>query len=585
MAKRLPYALIGLISTIVGMAAGHFVAALLNPAASPVLAVGSIVIDNTPASLKQWAIRNFESDGFGLGPIQFPAQNYDKVVLIGSVVIAVLVLAAIAGMLTQRSFRLGASMILGLVAIAAVLAMLRSGAEIIDLIPAIATAIVGFSALWWLDRTAHGVPLLAGPGASTPASSDTPAAKSRVILNSDSTDGVAGGASTPTTSQDAVAHDEGKANLVLDPDGDDHQDGSPGSALGSNRRGVLIGMGVLAVAATAFGTAGRAIGRYRSRIGNIVFPAAVEPIAPLPTGLEAKYPAITPFRVSNENFYRVDTRLDTPVVDIDGWTLKIDGDVENELEFTFDELLEMPLIERDITLTCVSNSVGGKYVGGTRWLGVRLTDLMEKAGVGSNSNQLLMTDFAGMTIGAPLDKALDGRDSMLVVAMNGEPLPREHGFPARMVIPGLYGFISATKWITKITATTYEAEQSYWTERDWATEAPIKISTRIDTPKALEQVSAGETVIGGVAWAQLNGGIAKVEVKIDGGGWQEAELGPDDGGNDYWRQWAYLWDAAPGMHNISARCIDGNGDVQTDVRAEPFPEGSSGIQTLIINVA
>ncbi len=558
MAKRLPYALIGLISTIVGMAAGHFVASLLNPAASPVLAVGSTVIDQTPASLKQFAIEQFESDGFGIGPIQFPAQNYDKVVLIGSVMIAVLALAALAGMVTRRSFRLGAGMILGLVAIAAVMAMLRPGAEIIDLIPALVTAAVGYAALWWLNRTAQGAPLLATPGTSVPA-------KNRIILTSDSTDGVPGGTATPITTTD-----------------DDASGDQP--ALGTNRRGLLIGMGVLAIASTALGTAGRAIGRVRSKIGDIVFPAAAEPAGPLPTGLETKYPNISPFNVPNDEFYRVDTRLDTPIVDIDTWTLKIDGDVENELEFTFDEIMQMPLIERDITLTCVSNSVGGKYVGGTRWLGVRLTDLLEQAGVGTNSDQLLMTDFDGMKIGAPLKQALDGRDAMLAIAMNGEPLPREHGFPARMVIPGLYGFISATKWITRITLTTYEKDVSYWTDRKWATDAPIKISTRIDTPRSLEKVSTGKTVIGGVAWAQQNGGISKVEVKVDGGAWQEAELGPD-GGDDYWRQWAYEWDATKGSHNISARCIDGNGNVQTDVRAEPFPEGSSGVQTLIVNVA
>jgi DMSO/TMAO reductase YedYZ molybdopterin-dependent catalytic subunit len=172
---------------------------------------------------------------------------------------------------------------------------------------------------------------------------------------------------------------------------------------------------------------------------------------------------------------------------------------------------------------------------------------------------------------------------MLAIGMNGEVLPREHGFPARIVIPGLYGFISATKWVTKLTLTTYDDKQAYWTERDWATDAPIKISSRIDTPKPLADLDQGEVIIGGVAWAQQNGGVAKVQVRIDGDAWQDAELGPS-AGNDYWRQWFYRWDAGSGSHNIAARVIDGDGNEQSTARANPFPEGSSGIQELIVNV-
>ena len=187
----------------------------------------------------------------------------------------------------------------------------------------------------------------------------------------------------------------------------------------------------------------------------------------------------------------------------------------------------MDLIERDITLTCVSNDIGGRYVGSARWLGVPLTDLLDRAGIANTkADQILSTDVDGMTISTPFDLATDGRDAMIAIGMNGEALPREHGFPARMVVPGLYGFISATKWITRITLTTYAEQDAYWTERDWATDAPIKISSRIDTPKPLSTIDAGRTVIGGVAWAQHQGGIEKVEVRIDGGGWQEARLGP-----------------------------------------------------------
>ena len=244
------------------------------------------------------------------------------------------------------------------------------------------------------------------------------------------------------------------------------------SSAGPSRRGVLVTAGVLAAAAAVMGGAGRWIGKYRARLTDIAFPKPADPAPAFPTGIEADYPGITPLRVPTDEFYRVDTRLDVPIVDIDGWSLKIDGMVDKELELTFDDLLAMPLIERDITLTCVSNSVGGPYVGGARWIGVRLTDLLELAGVQDGVDQIFSTDVDGMTIGTPYELATDGRDAMIALGMNGAALPREHGYPARMVVPGLYGFISACKWIERITLTTYAAKDSYWTKRDWATNAP-----------------------------------------------------------------------------------------------------------------
>jgi DMSO/TMAO reductase YedYZ molybdopterin-dependent catalytic subunit len=352
---------------------------------------------------------------------------------------------------------------------------------------------------------------------------------------------------------------------------------------GPSRRGVLITAAALAVTAAAMGTAGRLINGFRSRLGDIALPAAADPAPAFPTGIEKQYPGISALRTATADFYRVDTRLDVPIVDAGGWKLKIDGRVQKELELSFDDLLAMPLIERDITLTCVSNSVGGPYVGGARWLGVRLTDLLDQAGVRPGVDQIFSTDVDGMTIGTPYDLATDGRDAMIAVGMNGAALPREHGFPARMVVPGLYGFISACKWIERITLTTYADQDSYWTKRKWATDAPVKISSRIDTPKVLEEIKAGDTFVGGVAWAQENGGVAKVDVQIDGGAWQPAMLGPS-AGNDYWRQWYFPWSAEPGTHRLACRVTDGKGQAQTAVRAEPFPSGASGIQTLIVTV-
>jgi len=504
MHSRRLYALLGLLASLVGVAAGHFVAALLDPASSPVLAVGSAVIDLTPTPVKEWAIARFGTK--------------DKPILIGSVLLGVLALAAVAGLLARRRFRDGAALLVVLVAVAGAAVVTRPSVEVVDVVPSLVTLAAGLGALWWLDRSTR-------------------------------------------------AHPERR-----------HAE-----AAGPSRRGVLIAMGALAAVAAALGGTGRWIQVVRARAEDVDLPAAADQARPLPKGLDDQVPGISDWVTANDDFYRVDTRLDTPVVSSDDWALTIDGDVENELTISFDELLAMPMIERDITLTCVSNSVGGEFVGGARWLGVPLNDLLDRVGVGDGADQILSTDFDGMTISTPLALATDGRDAMICVGMNGEQLPREHGFPVRMVIPGLYGFISATKWLTRLTLTTYEDEQAYWTERDWATDAPIKISARIDTPRALEQLNPGETVVGGVAWCQQSGGVARVDVRIDGGPWQRATLGPD-GGNDYWRQWFLRWDAEPGSHSIAARVTSGTGDVQTAARANPFPEGASGIQQISVSV-
>lgn len=498
MKARLLWAGFGVLATLVGVGLAHLAAALTDPAASPVLAVGSTVIDLTPTPMKEWAIRQFGSA--------------DKAVLVGSVMAGVLLLAAVAGLVARRRLAAGTAILVALVATAAVAVLTRPSAEPVDLLPSLVAAATGPLALRLLARTLR------------------------------QTEG-----------------DGGRRTLLL-----------TGVALGA--------------AAAVGGIGGRVVTSLRTRPEDIALPKPADPAKALPRGLDDQVPGITKFRTPNEDFYRVDTRLDTPVVSSDDWTLTIDGDVDEEVTITFEELLEMPMIERDITLTCVSNSVGGPYVGGARWLGVRLTDVLALAGIGSTkADQILSTDFDGMTISTPLDLATDGRDAILAVGMNGEQLPREHGFPVRMVIPGLYGFISATKWVTRLTLTTYDDQKAYWTERDWATDAPIKISARIDTPKALAQLDPGDVVIGGVAWAQERGGIAKVQVRVDGGGWEDAQLGPD-GGDDYWRQWFFKWPAESGSHRIAARAMSGDGEPQTAVRAEPFPNGASGIHELLVTV-
>ena len=502
--RTLLHAAYGVLATVVGLAAGHLVAALTVPAASPVLAVGSTVIDLTPTPLKEWAIRQF--------------GTADKAVLVGSVVVVVLLLAAVAGVVADRRETVGLLILVGLAGVAGVLAVLRPGAGPLDIVPALVAAVIASTSLWWLHRIS-----------------------------------------------------------------DQDPDRSSSGVDGPSRRGVVLATGGLAAAAVAMGALGRWVTSYRLGGTDIVLPVATDPASSFPVGLERTYAGITPLRTPTDEFYRVDTRLTVPSVDVESWTLTIDGDVDREVTLTFDDLAAMTTIERDITLTCVSNEVGGPYVGGARWLGVPLAAVLEKAGIDATSaDQILSTDVDGMTISTPLDVALDGRDAMIAIGMNGGPLPREHGFPARMVVPGLYGFVSACKWITRMTLTTYDAEEAYWTERDWAIDAPIKISSRIDTPKPLSTSDAGKVVIGGIAWAQ-GVGIDKVEVRIDGEAWQPAVLGPQVT-DDYWRQWYLEWDAEPGQHFIACRATNKDGDVQTDVRMTPFPEGSSGHQEISVSV-
>jgi len=256
--------------------------------------------------------------------------------------------------------------------------------------------------------------------------------------------------------------------------------------------------------------------------------------------------------------------------------------VQREVTLTFGELLRQPLIEDYVTLTCVSDPVGGPYAGNARWLGARLADLIRQARPRAGADQLLCTSADGFTSGTPLPVVLDGRDALLAVAMNGQPLPVAHGFPARMVVPGLYGYVSATKWVTDIEVTTFAAASAYWVQRGWSQQAPIKTESRIDVPAANSTLAPGRTPVAGVAWAQHKG-VAAVEVRVDRGPWHEAKLAavPDI---DTWRQWVWMWDAAPGNHLLEARATDATGYTQTAVTAPPTPNGASGYPSAAVTV-
>lgn len=280
-------------------------------------------------------------------------------------------------------------------------------------------------------------------------------------------------------------------------------------------------------------------------------------------------------------FYRIDTALMVPQVPAETYQLKITGLVEREMELSYRDLLDRDLVEADITMTCVSNEVGGKLAGNARWLGLRLDTLLDEAGIRLGADQIVGRSVDRYTCGFPV-AALDGRDALVAIGMNGEPLPVEHGFPARLIVPGLYGYVSATKWLAEIELTTFAAFDHYWVGRGWAARAPIKTQSRIDTPAPLDRIPPGPTAVAGVAWAQTRG-IERVEVRIDDGAWQLAELTAEL--NDAtWRQWRFTWMAAPGRHDIACRATDGTGQTQTETRAQPIPDGASGWHSIVVLV-
>jgi DMSO/TMAO reductase YedYZ molybdopterin-dependent catalytic subunit len=292
---------------------------------------------------------------------------------------------------------------------------------------------------------------------------------------------------------------------------------------------------------------------------------------------------ITPIVVPNDDFYRIDTALPVPQVDPKDWNLTIRGMVDRELTFTYDELLDRATTVAPVTLSCVSNQVGGNLVGNAVWQGVPLIELLDEAGVQSGATQIKSVSVDGWDCGFPTDLAYDGRTALVAVAMNGVPLPIDHGFPARLVVSGLYGYVSATKWLKDIELTTLEDFDGYWIPRGWSKLGPIKTQSRIDTPRNGSAIPEGtETAIAGVAWAP-NKGIAKVEVRVDDGPWTEALLGESLGDNA-WRQWYLSWTAVPGDHRVQVRATDNTGETQTEVQTAPAPNGASGWHTVSVSV-
>jgi DMSO/TMAO reductase YedYZ molybdopterin-dependent catalytic subunit len=354
-----------------------------------------------------------------------------------------------------------------------------------------------------------------------------------------------------------------------------------------DRRRFLGAAGIAGAAAVFGGLIARSMNATANAVSAVReavrLPAAAAPAAAAPTGADLGIEGLTPYITGNDGFYRIDTALQVPQLDSAAWRLKVTGLVEQEVEIGFDELLALPLEEHLVTLACVSNEVGGDLIGNALWLGYPIRELLARAKPLPEADMVLSVSSDGFTAGTPLGALRDdGRVALLAVGMNGEPLPVEHGFPVRMVVAGLYGYVSATKWVVELRVTRFDEAEGYWTPRGWSELGPIKTQSRIDVPAMGRSVPAGTVAVAGVAWAQHTG-IEKVEVRVDDGAWQAAELA-ETAGVDTWVQWTLAWQATPGEHTLTVRATDRSGSTQTEKRAPVVPDGATGWDTHTVTV-
>jgi DMSO/TMAO reductase YedYZ molybdopterin-dependent catalytic subunit len=533
--RRVLGGLAGVLAAAVALGVAELVAGIVGPRSSPVLAVGAAAIALTPEPVKEFAVR------------QFGAQ--DKLALVTGTLVVVAGCAALVGLLALRRRALGAAgvAVLGLVGVLA--AVTRPAARVVDVLPSLVGVVAGVVAL---------LALTAPLGAADP------------------TDG-AGDADDAGDTRDAAV--PGRLRQVL----------TAGDGASLDRRRFLVTGAVALGGAAVAGGGGRLLQR-RSDVAAeraaLTLPRPAVPAPALPPGsdLSRRVPGLTPLVTRNADFYRVDTALVVPQLRPSTYRLALTGMLDRPRSWSLDDLLgRRDLVERDVTLTCVSNEVGGTLTGTARWLGVPLAALLREAGIRPASTQLVCRSADGMTIGASTRAALGTPDAMLAVGMNGEPLPVEHGFPVRMVIPGLYGYVSACKWLTGIEASTYEAYDAYWVQRGYAAQAPVKTGSRIDTPAAGRTVPAGRRAVAGVAWAQGRG-IARVELRVDDAGWVPAQLSPADDA-DIWRQWFVPVDLAPGAHQLTVRATAADGELQTGRRTGIVPDGATGWHTVRVVAA
>ena len=328
-----------------------------------------------------------------------------------------------------------------------------------------------------------------------------------------------------------------------------------------------------------------ASGRLQSVAGEVetaTLPPVAQPAPRIPPDVQPPLAGLSSFVTGNADFYRIDTALRVPQLSRGDWRLRIHGMVGREITYSFDDLQRFEPVQKAVTLTCVSNPIGGDLISNAVWTGYRVRDLLRAADIAADADMVLSTSVDGFTVGTPVEALTDDRDALLAIGMNGVPLPAEHGYPARLVVPGLYGFVSATKWVVDLELTRFDRAEAYWTKLGWSARAPIKTGSRIDVPRAGQRLDAGPVTLGGVAWAQGRG-IQGVEVRIDDADWRPAKLCASYS-NDTWRLWTFDWQATPGPHTITVRATDNTGNVQTADRSSPIPDGATGWPSITVDI-
>lgn len=539
-ASRAGAAAAGVAAALLGIGAGELAATLLAPQSSPFAVVGGMLVDAAPSWAKDTAIALF-----GTG---------DKAALLTGIAIVLVAAAAVLGLCERRWRHVGVVGFVALGAAVSLLAPLRADAVTLSWLPALVAGIVAALTLRALVRRIPGreTELVSRDRASEPRSRDA-----------------------GSVSRFPATGPQGAAIAA-----------SPVRGAPSRRRflawtGAAAALGILATVAATAGRAGSvAVATVRSALR---LPKPAVPAAAIPAGAALQIDGLGPLITPNAEFYRIDTALVVPQVDPTRWRLRIHGMVAHEVDLGWDELLTLPLVESAATLSCVSNEVGGDLIGNAVWLGYPIRELLNRAQPAAGADMVLSTSIDGFTAGTPLEALTDGRNALLAIGMNGEPLPLEHGFPVRMVVPGLYGYVSATKWVTDLEVTRFDRATAYWTSRGWSERGPIKLESRIDVPRPGQAVRGGETVIAGVAW-QPHVGVSAVEVQVDAGPWQRAELAPAISA-DTWVQWRLPWHATAGQHTLRCRATAADGTIQTAATAPPAPDGATGWHTIAVTVS
>jgi DMSO/TMAO reductase YedYZ molybdopterin-dependent catalytic subunit/energy-converting hydrogenase Eha subunit C len=518
------------------VAGGELVAGFLSPSLTPMTAVGGAVIDAVPPAVKDWAISVF--------------GTADKPALLTGMMVIIAVLAAAAGIVEWRRRFAGVWLvgIFGVVGLVAVLSRAQYSGQ--ALAGPLVAAVLGVVLLRQLIQRLQ----------------DWKVAAERISVSAIET----------STFQEQGTREPAPRETAT----------GKRAASEPARRRFLQGLGWIGALAAGGGTVSAllhgAVAGVNDLRRKLILPAPSSAAPPIPTGAAVAVEGVSPLVTPNAEFYRIDTALRVPAVDADTWTLKVTGMVEREVQLDFSTLLAKPLIERHVTIACVSNEVGGDLIGNARWLGWPVRELLLMAGVKSGADMVLSRSSDGWTAGTPLEALTDNRDSLLAVGMNGEPLPLEHGFPVRMIVPGLYGYVSATKWLTELKVTRFADDVGYWTPRGWSERGPIKMSSRIDVPGKGRVVKVGGTTFAGVAWAQHTG-IRKVELRVNRGRWQEAQLAPGIS-RDTWYQWQLGLEFTPGQYEVQVRATDLDGGVQVEESRPVAPDGATGYHTVRVVV-